>query len=568
MTWFDTIAGNQRTCSRASAMSSVMWLGAQTMHLSSDGSRPASRGGLASGVHDPLDDHRVGELDDDAVADPSCDRERLRTVAGDPHRDLRKLRPHPRELERLLVPLDLATVHELLDHPAAPLELGDTNGLVADVAHRRVAAPDSHDHAPVRDVVERRVPARENRRLACSRVGHAVPELHRRRRLHGEREERERLLPQDVRVVRPAVLEAVRLRVLDQLEEAAVRRVGENGDAEAQSHLGFSFARSEAGLSILEPHGAKRNQRGGAERGDHREREPTVTRQLERETGQRRADDDGEHGACVHQARSPHPGRPDEHAAPPRRSPRTEGPRAPARERRQRRRRATNRERARELPATFRGGRRRRSVSRSTRPARSPPAGRVTMPTRRIRPPASPAAVELAPSRSRSGTTQFPATTASPNVAACRRPIGSNRRSRTTHWPAWPTRGRPTAAMVGKRARSDKSSSTPVRRAPARGVGQRRHDHEREPAPTMVAPPYRPCSAVRPPPARTRSSPATNPAPEPSPTTARPRSASRSRHRRGGSRCRRLPPRSREARCAASRSDPRRGRMAAGPRGA
>jgi hypothetical protein len=42
MTWFETIAGNQRTASRASCMSSVTMLGAQTRHWSSSGSRPAS----------------------------------------------------------------------------------------------------------------------------------------------------------------------------------------------------------------------------------------------------------------------------------------------------------------------------------------------------------------------------------------------------------------------------------------------------------------------------------------------------------------------------------------------
>jgi hypothetical protein len=42
MTWFDTMAGNQRTCSRAAAMSSVICEGAPTMHFSSLGSRPAS----------------------------------------------------------------------------------------------------------------------------------------------------------------------------------------------------------------------------------------------------------------------------------------------------------------------------------------------------------------------------------------------------------------------------------------------------------------------------------------------------------------------------------------------
>ena len=229
-------------------MSSVMWLGAQTMHLSADGVAARLGGGFARRGHDPLDDHRVGELDDHAVADAACDGERLRPVAGDPHRDLGKLGPHPRELQRLLVPLDLAAVHELLDHRAAPLELGDADGLVADVAHRRVAAPDAHHHPTVRDVVQRRVAARQDGGLARARVGHAVPELHRRGRLHGHREQREGLLPQHVRVVRPAVLEAVRLGVLEQLEKAARRGVGEDGDAEAQCHLGFSFARSESAI--------------------------------------------------------------------------------------------------------------------------------------------------------------------------------------------------------------------------------------------------------------------------------------------------------------------------------
>src|SRR5256885_17319 len=42
-------------------------------------------------VHDPRDDLRVGELDDDAVSDASGDAERLRPVAGHPHRDLGQL---------------------------------------------------------------------------------------------------------------------------------------------------------------------------------------------------------------------------------------------------------------------------------------------------------------------------------------------------------------------------------------------------------------------------------------------------------------------------------------------
>ena len=47
-----------------------------------------------------------------------------------------------------------------------------------------------------------------------------------------EREQRVRLLPEDVRVVRPAVLEAVLLGELDQLEHPRERRIGHDGHAE------------------------------------------------------------------------------------------------------------------------------------------------------------------------------------------------------------------------------------------------------------------------------------------------------------------------------------------------
>ena len=41
-TWFETIAGNQRTCSQLSARSSLTCAGAQHITFTSDGSRPAS----------------------------------------------------------------------------------------------------------------------------------------------------------------------------------------------------------------------------------------------------------------------------------------------------------------------------------------------------------------------------------------------------------------------------------------------------------------------------------------------------------------------------------------------
>src|SRR5919108_3997232 len=85
---------------------------------------------LPGGIHDPLDDLRIGELDDHAVGDPAGDGERLRAVAGDPHRDLWQVL-RPLELQLLAVPLDRPAVHQVLDHPAAGLELGDLHRLQA-----------------------------------------------------------------------------------------------------------------------------------------------------------------------------------------------------------------------------------------------------------------------------------------------------------------------------------------------------------------------------------------------------------------------------------------------------
>ena len=216
----------------------MTWLGALTMHFSAAGSRPASSAARAGGRHDPLDDVGVGELDDHAVPLPARDRERLGAVTGDVHLDLRQLRADPFQLEVLVVPVDGLAVHERLDHAQRPLELGDLDRLQADVAHGRVAAPDSHDHPPVGDVVQCRVGARKHGRLARARIRDHVTELDRGRPVRDEREHRERLLPEHMRVVRPGVLEPTLLRELDQLDHPAERRVGQDGDAEAHSHAG------------------------------------------------------------------------------------------------------------------------------------------------------------------------------------------------------------------------------------------------------------------------------------------------------------------------------------------
>src|ERR687886_100701 len=131
MTWFETMAGNHRDCSRASAMSSETWLGAPTMHLSSDGSRPASSAArrAVSMIH--------------------------WMITG--------------SASWMITPSPI--------RPATALELGHLHGLQPDDAARGVAAADPHHHPTVREVLHRRVPARRDRRIADARVRDEVPEL-------------------------------------------------------------------------------------------------------------------------------------------------------------------------------------------------------------------------------------------------------------------------------------------------------------------------------------------------------------------------------------------------------
>src|SRR5919197_268660 len=160
MTWFETIAGNQRTCSRASARSAPMWLGAQTMHSSSDGSRPASSAArrAVSMIHWMICGSASWMMTPSAIRPAT---ERARPVAGDVERDAR-LGAGPRQLQLLVVPGDRLAVHQRLDHPARLLEPLDLDRLEPDHAARGVAAADAHDHPAAGDDVPRGVRAREH----------------------------------------------------------------------------------------------------------------------------------------------------------------------------------------------------------------------------------------------------------------------------------------------------------------------------------------------------------------------------------------------------------------------
>ena len=162
----------------------------------------------------------------------------------------RAARPHPLELKLLAVPGHLLAVHERLHHLQRFLEVGHLHRLAAHIPHGRVAATDAHDHAAVRDVLQGGVRAREHRRVADGRVRDHVAELDRGGLVGEERHHRHRL-PEHVRVVRPAVGEPLRLGELRQLDQALVRRIGEDGDAELEhraEHIAVAGLRGRAPL--------------------------------------------------------------------------------------------------------------------------------------------------------------------------------------------------------------------------------------------------------------------------------------------------------------------------------
>ena len=184
--------------------------------------------------HRPLDDRRVGELDDHAVADAPRDAERARAVrrprtAGSP------ACPAPTGAGSPCPPSPPGRPFmKSLIIAQRCFELGDRRRLAAHHAHRAVAAADPHHHAAVGDVLQRRVGARGHGRLAGHRVGDAHADPHPLGLVGQQRDQRVRLLPQDRGVVGPAGVEAERLGLDDQLDQPLVGRVGQDGDAEVQ----------------------------------------------------------------------------------------------------------------------------------------------------------------------------------------------------------------------------------------------------------------------------------------------------------------------------------------------
>jgi len=98
-------------------------------------------------------------------------------VTRDIYWKFRQIFSDPGELNFLAVPLDFASVHQVLDHADPPFELTDIYWAEADDAVGRVTAAYSDHHSASGDILHRRVPAGRDCRLANFGVRDTMPEL-------------------------------------------------------------------------------------------------------------------------------------------------------------------------------------------------------------------------------------------------------------------------------------------------------------------------------------------------------------------------------------------------------
>jgi TRAP-type mannitol/chloroaromatic compound transport system permease small subunit len=176
---------------------------------------------------------RIAKLEDHAVGHAPGHGQGHRSVAGDPHRELRFAGPGELQLGALVG--DGAALDEVADHPDRLLRIGERDRRLAEEAPGRVAAPDAEVHPSAAHLVEGREARGGHGRLARARIRDAGAEAERGRVLGDEREERVRIAPQDVRVEQPQVVEPYRLAELCELDRSLDRVL--RFERESELHL-------------------------------------------------------------------------------------------------------------------------------------------------------------------------------------------------------------------------------------------------------------------------------------------------------------------------------------------
>ena len=186
---------------------------------------------LAHLAGEPSDEVGVGQLEDHAVGDAAGHRQRHRAVAGYPDGQLPASGPRQLQLRSLV--RHGATLDEVADHADGLLQGCHRGRRLAQHSAGRVATADAQIHPPAADLVQRRQGTRRHGRLPRGWVRHAGPEAE---PLAGGRHQGQEdvyLLPQDVRIEHPRILEAGGLGLAREGERAFDRVVGLEGEPEA-----------------------------------------------------------------------------------------------------------------------------------------------------------------------------------------------------------------------------------------------------------------------------------------------------------------------------------------------
>ena len=186
---------------------------------------PTSRGrSVTNSLDRPLRNRQIGQLQNESVADFTRERKRLRPIRGHPH--LQPTLRSPRQAKFTALVFHGAPIRHLADDMNALAQRRQIGRRTIRDTHRTVAATNAADRAVAEHFVERCVHAGRHGPVTGGRVGHHRPDRDVARLRQDLAVDHVRLLPQDVAVEGPYVLEPVRLRTLGKIYHATRRRCG------------------------------------------------------------------------------------------------------------------------------------------------------------------------------------------------------------------------------------------------------------------------------------------------------------------------------------------------------
>src|SRR5712664_4869055 len=216
---------------------------------------------LADEAEAPVDQVGVGELENHAVADASGGAQGLRSVAGDP--DAGNFAAGPRKFCGDAIEVHRFAGVQVAEDADKFLEGFEGGGFFAEHAAGAVATADAQLHTPLRGEIESGEETGGNGDIADGGVGDASPQAHFFCVGGHEREERKRLLPDDVGIENPAEGKAARFGVAGEAQDAIDGDVRFDGDAEV--HENFSSSGRRLGNRFNSVHqrevGEKANQK-------------------------------------------------------------------------------------------------------------------------------------------------------------------------------------------------------------------------------------------------------------------------------------------------------------------